>query len=335
MDKIYNVALVGCGNIAPNHIRALLQLPNVRIVALCDKNAEKAEKRKAEFSLDSKIYTDYENMLNLEKLDSVHIATPHYLHAEMVISALLRNINVFLEKPVAISFSEIERMKEAEKSSKASVCVCFQNRFNPSTKIAKRIVEEDGGAKSGFACVFWFRNESYYTDSGWRGKYATEGGGVMINQAIHTIDLLCEFLGKPESVIATTANHHLKEVIEVEDTCEGIIKFENGNRANFHATTSFVGRDTTLLCFVTEKKRKVQIQDSAVYVDGIRVEDPSLVSDFFGKECYGNGHMYLIRKFYKALSEGAPMPVTLDSAESALKILLTAYKSNDIETKID
>ena len=334
MEKIYNVALVGCGTIAPNHLRALLAIPYVKIVALCDKNREKAEKRKAEFSLEANIYDDFLTMLNSEALDSVHIATPHYLHASMTVAALERNINVFLEKPACISTEELIVMMEAEKKSSAKLCVCFQNRFNPATVIAKKIAEEDGGIKSAFGSVFWYRNEKYYTESGWRGKYATEGGGVMINQAIHTIDLLCYYLGAPKSVTATIANHHLKDIIEVEDSCEGLIRFDNGKTANFYATTSFDGRDATLLYLVTEKKRRIQIQYSAVYVDGEKVDDPSLVADYVGKECYGNGHTYLIAKYYEALKDSKEMPVTLDSAQYALRILLAAYKSNDKETEI-
>lgn len=334
MDKIFNVALVGCGSISPNHLKALSNISNVKVVALCDKNREKAEKRKAEYSLDATIYDDFVTMLDTEKLDSVHIATPHYLHCKMAVEALKRNINVFLEKPVCISNEELEIMESAEKASNAKICVCFQNRFNPSTAIAEKIAAEDGGIKSAFGSVFWYRNENYYTDSGWRGAYATEGGGVMINQAIHTIDLLCHFLGKPESVIATKANHHLKGVIEVEDSCEGIIRFENGKNGNFYATTSFAGKDATILYLVTEKKRAIQIQYSSVYVNGEKVDDPSLVNDYVGKECYGNGHSYLIAKYYDALANGKDMPVTLESSKYALKILLAAYNSSDEETKI-
>lgn len=333
MEKNFNVALVGCGTISHNHLRAIANVPFVNVVALCDINTEKAEKRKQEYGLNSKIYDNYETMLNSEKLDAVHIATPHYLHADMTVSALQKDINVFLEKPICINNEQIDKLLIAEKNSRASVCVCFQNRFNPSTVIAKRIADEDGGVKAAYGSIFWYRNEKYYTESGWRGTYETEGGGVMINQAIHTVDLLCRFLGTPSSVIATKANHHLKGVIEVEDTCEGIIFFEGGKRGNFYMTTSFEGKDSTTLYLVTEH-HTIQIQNSNIYVDGDKVEDPTLVKDFFGKECYGNGHMYLIEKFYFALRDGKAMPVTLESSQYALKVLLAAYESNDSEVKL-
>lgn len=334
MNKTFKVALVGCGAISPNHIRALKSIPDVEVVALCDIKREKAENKKKEYSLDCKIYSDFDQMLETEALDSVHIATPHYLHAEMTTKALKKGVNVFLEKPMCINSEEIEEIIKAEKESSAKACVCFQNRFNSSTALAEKIANEDGGVRAAFGTVFWYRDEKYYTSSGWRGKYATEGGGVMINQAIHTLDLLCYYLGTPKSVIANVANLHLKDVIEVEDSAAGIITFDNGKKANFYTTTAFDGRDSTLLYLVTEKNRRIQIQYSAVYVDGEKVDDPSFDSKFVGKECYGNGHTYLIASYYDALKNGKEMPVSLESAQHALKILLASYQSNNKEIEI-
>ena len=114
MEKLFNVALVGCGTISYNHLTALSKLANVKVVALCDVKPEKAEARRTEFGLDSKIYTDYNEMLEAEKLDAVHIATPHYLHAPMTIAALERDIYVCLEKPMCINREEISMLLEAE-----------------------------------------------------------------------------------------------------------------------------------------------------------------------------------------------------------------------------
>ena len=334
MNKTFNVALIGCGTISTNHLNALTKLENVRVVALCDLKPEKAEAKLAQFGIDAKIYTDYDLLLEKEDLDAVHIATPHYLHCEMTLKALKKNINDFLEKPTCISNEELDMLIAAEKESSASVCVCFQNRFNPSTALVEKLIEEDGGAKSAFGTVFWYRSEKYYTESGWRGQPETEGGGVMINQAIHTLDLLTRFVGTPESVIATKANHHLMGIINVEDSCEGIIKFTDGKRANFYVTTSFEGKDCTTLTVVTNKKRLVMIMNSKVYVNGEPVAIPESATAYVGKEVYGNGHVYLIAKFYEALMSGDEMPVTLENSQYALRILLAAYKSNDNEILI-
>ena len=311
-----------------------MPLSAVKVVALCDIKAERAQSKKEQFKLDSKIYTDYGELLENEELDAVHIATPHYLHAPMAIAALKKGINVFLEKPMCINREEIEALIAAEKESTAKVCVCFQNRFITAVKKAKEIAAEDGGIIGAYGSVFWERTKEYYTESGWRGAYATEGGGVMINQAIHTIDLLCQFLGTPKTLCATTANHHLKGIIEVEDTCEGVIGFDSGKAANFYATTSFDGKDSTTVYLVTEKKRTVMIQQSNVYLNGTQIDDPELVTDYVGKECYGNGHVSLIAKYYSNLASGTEMPVTLESAQYALRVLLAAYRSGDCEIEI-
>lgn len=328
-NKIFKIAIVGCGTISQNHITALSYLDNVTITALCDIKREKAEAKNLQLDSKAKIYTDYEEMLKCETLDAVHIATPHFLHKEMAISALERNINVFLEKPMCITYEEINEMLEAEKKSLGRISVCFQNRFNPSTLAAMKLIHEDGGAISAFGSLFWDRNAEYYTESGWRGAYATEGGGVMINQAIHTIDLLCQFMGKPESVIATKSNHHLKGIIEVEDTCEGMIRFESGKTANFFATNAFHGTSTTTV-FILTKNHRIELRDNKLFVDGEAVSEAT-TETFVGKAVYGNGHKYLIAKFYEALENNLQMPVTLESAQYALKILLSAYKSADQE----
>jgi len=228
-----------------------------------------------------------------------------------------------------ISTNEIEALISAEKKSAARVCVSFQNRFISATKKALEIVKEDGGALTASFSLFWKRDEKYYTGSGWRGKYATEGGGVMINQAIHSLDLLTIFLGKPTSVCATTANHHLKGIIEVEDSCEGVITFEGGKRANFYATTAAVGADFTTVTIST-KNHLIRLDLPNMTVDGkfISFEHEHHT---VGKECYGNGHVKLISEFYSALSSGGEMPVTLESAQYAVRILLAAYKSHDTE----
>ncbi len=329
-SKKYRVALVGCGVISDNHLNALTKNENVEIIALCDINTKKAEEKARQYSLSSKVYESYDALLECEgnKLDAIHIATPHYLHASQTLKALERDINVFLEKPLCISWDEIDALIAAEKISKAIACVCFQNRFIPATIAAKKLVDEDGGALSAWASVFWKRGEDYYKSAEWRGRYATEGGGVMINQAIHTIDLLKHFMGTPTSVIATTANHHLKETIEVEDSCEGVIGFGTDRIANFYATTSAGGPDSIRICFNT-KFNKIEIVDSCVYLNNSLHYSSERDDNYIGKSCYGNGHFTLINKFYEAIEKGEESPVPIREAVDAVKIILAAYKSED------
>ncbi|MBQ8689946.1 MAG: Gfo/Idh/MocA family oxidoreductase [Clostridia bacterium] len=334
MKKVLKVGLVGCGTVANNHLRGICEYgDSVVVTALCDILPERAEECKQSFAPNAKIFTDYVKMLDTSELDAVHIATPHYLHAEMTIAALKRGINVFLEKPMCINADEIEQLIAAEKESTARVCVCFQNRFTSAVKQAKAIADEDGGVISANASLFWKRDEKYYTGSGWRGKFATEGGGVLINQAVHTLDLLYFFAGKPKSLFATVSNHHLKGVIEVEDTAEAMIKFQGGAVANFYATTASLIGDTTTLVLYT-KNHRLELRLPHLYVDGVEVKFDNELAPA-GKQCYGNGHYHIISMFYDALfCEEKEMPVTLSDAQYAVRMLLAAYKSGDMETII-
>lgn len=325
MKRTFKVALIGCGVISKNHLAALSKIDCAEVVALCDIKKEKAEARATEFGIDCKIYTDYIKMLDESTPDAVHVCTPHYLHAPMTLEALRRDIFVFLEKPSCISQCELAELIEAEKRSRASVCVCFQNRFSPSVIKALRLAREDGGARSGYASVFWDRGEKYYTESGWRGSYATEGGGVMINQAIHAIDLLCVFLGAPKALKAKISNYHLEGIIEVEDSCDGIVYHEDDKSSSFYATTAARGVNSTVVYMVTEN-HKIEVRNYKLFVDGAPVETDEH-ENYVGKACYGNGHDTLIDLFYEAVSSGDSMPVTLENSRASLDLLLAAYRS--------
>lgn len=327
------VALIGCGAVAKNHLIALSEMPENEIVALCDVIPERAEAYQAQFAPNAALYSDYVKMLDEVKPDAIHITTPHYLHADMTCAALSRGIHVFLEKPIATSEDQIRRMLKAEAESSARINVCFQNRFNAATLAAKQIASEHGGVSAARGIVTWKRTAPYYTESGWRGSYVTEGGGVMINQAIHNLDLLLGFCGKPQKVIGTIANHHLHDVIEVEDTCEMKITFDNGSEGVFYATTAFPCDAPNILELFCKDKTRITMIGDTLLVNGKAVSDAEKFKDENavtpGKQCWGNGHRKLINMFYDALKNAEPMPVSLRSAADAVLVLLSAYRSCD------
>ena len=326
MKTKFRVCVVGCGVISGNHIPSLQRLDEVEISALCDVDTAKAEARKAQFGLDSAVYADYVTMLDEVKPDAVHILTPHYLHTDMTLEALKRNVNVLLEKPTCIKEEDIEKLKEAERNSTARVCVSFQTRYNETVQRAMEIVNADGGAIAGFGTIVWNRSDEYYASGEWRGKWATEGGGALINQAIHTIDLLCLFLGKPEKIQAHIATMRHAPTVEVEDTCSAIIDFTNGKKANILVTTTSNGQDSTTLHIET-KNNVIEIRNADIYVNSEKLK-VSEVTEYMGKKCYGNSHAVLIEKFYQAIESGDEMPISIESSENAVKIILGAYKSD-------
>lgn len=320
-------ALVGCGTIAPVHLSALAELDACEVVSLCDAKAERAEALRARYAEGARVFTDFGEMLReMPEIDVVHICTPHYLHTPMAIAALEAGKHVFLEKPVGISEEDIARLVKAEKAAKGKLCICFQNRFNDTTAAIDRLVERYGAPIGCRAFVNWKRNEAYYTESGWRGAYATEGGGVMINQAIHTLDLMLRYMGKPLSLSATTANHHLKGVIEVEDTCEIFLRFESGV-GNFYATTSY-SANASIILELQFPSHTVAMIGGKVYDNGTLVPLTEDTAETVGKDYWGKGHKGLISNFYHTVTEDLPVPVTLDSGAVSLSVLLAAYRSH-------
>ncbi len=334
MSEKQRIALVGCGTISANHMQALANCDTVEVCALCDVRIERAQALRDRYAPRARIYTDYDRMLTQEALYAVHICTPHNLHTPMACAALARDLHVFLEKPMAISPEQLDTLLQAEQHSRGRICVCFQNRFSPAFARARALCEADGGVLTASATVIWNRNKPYYTESGWRGKRSTEGGGVMINQAIHTVDLLCQLLGRPTDITATCANHHLKDVNDVEDTCEGLLHFDSGKQAVFYATTASAAPQDVTCLRLTTAHHTIEMRTPYLLIDDSTIEKTEDTRWLVGKACYGSGHGCLIPRFYEALADGTPMPVSLQSARYAHDILFAAYRSNDTRVNL-
>ena len=228
-------AIVGAGAISAVHVKALLSQGR-RVDFICDTDAEKARALNERFSLNAEIYTDYETLIESGKVDVAHICTPHFLHAPMVVRALGKGVHVLCEKPLCICEEELREILRAEKHSSARLGVCFQNRYNASTEYvinalkARKITAAAGS-------LFWKRGEEYYHSAPWRGKFATEGGAALINQAIHTLDLLSLLCGGFDHVTANNFNMSLQTTIEAEDSACALLE-KGGLRCNLFATVS-------------------------------------------------------------------------------------------------
>jgi predicted dehydrogenase len=324
------VGVIGMGAIAPIHINALLSRGQ-EIVALCDNEKEKCEKVNEKFSLSSKIYTDYKEMLDNENLDVIHICTPHYLHAEMICEGLKRNVHVLCEKPLAINEKQLEEIENAVKNSKAQLGVCFQNHFNAAVLYVKEYLK-DKEITSASANLIWERNAAYYAQGEWRGTWGQEGGGVMINQAIHGLDLLQWLCGMPESVTAYTTNIALKNEIEVEDTAFGLFKLKNGGRMIINATNA------ASFCFpiyymFRASGHTVELSADNIIIDGQFITKSDGLP-IFGKEVWGVGHVNLIKNFYDCLERNEKFSIDFYEASRVIKMVLAMYRSNGQEIKI-
>ena len=310
------IAVIGLGVIGAVHMQVLTEMEK-DVVAVCDVNESK-------FSAypNAKAYTDYKKMIDEIAPDVVHICTPHYLHAEMVVYALDKGVNVLCEKPLCISRDEIEQILAAEKRSSAQLGVVLQNRYNPANVYAKEQLGDEK-ATSGYATMIWNRNETYYAQADWRGTKSMEGGGVLINQALHTLDLMQWFCGEPDYVLSSINNLTLRDKIEVEDTACALYK----GKANFtFFATNGSCKDFTPEVMLYTKDGYMRIMGSYVlHNDELKHFDAS--KKIYGKSCYGMGHGRLFEHFYECLEKGEKFPINGEEGSKVIKMILAAYES--------
>jgi len=324
MSKLRS-AVIGCGIISASHLD-VLKNQGRNVVALCDVDEEKARMRAEKYCPEAAIYTDYIAMLDEVKPDVVHVLTPHYLHSQMIAEILKRNIHCLCEKPVCIRADEFETITKAEQESKAMLGVCFQHRFMATNRYIKARMEEEKPVGMA-AFVAWHRDEAYYKSAPWRGKMETEGGALLINQAIHTLDQMIWMLGKPVAVTANLSNRTLRGVIEAEDTAELFLEFENGTTAQLYATNAAVDNFTVEIKARTEMAR-YEFNSKQVYRNKKPVEMEIGDAQVDAKSYWGNGHYYLIKEFYRCVEAGEKFPVDFAAASVAVRVILSAYQSN-------
>jgi predicted dehydrogenase len=288
-----NVCIVGYGAIGPVHAKALEMVENAKLYAVCEIDGEKRKKCRSTY--DVKEYTDFDEMLLDPEIDSVHICTPHYLHFEMIRKAMMAGKSVVTEKPVTMTKEEYDALLKLDESGK--VCVVLQNRLNPCVQRLKELVEsrELGAVKAVRAVLTWHRDEAYYASGSWRGKWETEGGCLLINQAIHTLDLFHYVVGDILSVKTNMFNYSLESVIEAEDTLVAYLGFADKVKGIFFATNAY-GDNSAPLFEIVFEKGVARYMDKQLWIDGqIRAED---VQASVGKDYWGSGHGRLIKLFY-------------------------------------
>lgn len=328
------VGIVGCGNIAKTHAWALTRLEGIEIVAFCDVIIERAETFSKEYTDGrARSFASLDKMLEEVTLDVLHICTPHYLHVPMAIASLQNGVSVFCEKPPAISMEQFEKLSKAQERYGAKVGFCFQNRYNKTTIEAKKLILDGvlGKVTGARAFVTWRRDEDYYKTD-WKGRLETEGGGALINQSIHSLDLIIQFLGKPTLVKGSIANHHLENAIEVEDTVEAWMSFEGGKRACFYASTGYAADAPVIIEIQCENGRiHIYEQTVTVYENG---KEPRIIGTMEatapGKSYWGNGHLSCIKDYYGCLGSGTPYMNDLSSVRDTMETMMMIYENREV-----
>lgn len=320
------VAIIGCGDVATVHFEAISAIDGAELVAVCDTDPERLAGAGAAHGVPA--YAEVVRMLEEVRPDVVHVCTPHNRHADPAIAALARGINVISEKPLANTLAEGERLAAAAATSAARIGICFQNRYNLAVQdMSRRLASgEFGAVLGGSGTVMWHRDASYYQNRPWRGTWAGGGGGLLMNQAIHTLDLLQWMMGEVTSVSGHAATHALGETIEVEDTAEIVLTHGSGVRSVFYATLANSVNAPITVDIEAEKATLHLRGDLTITHDDGRVEvveERRAASG--GRDYWGVSHQRYIADFYSQLGQGGPFWIDPAEALKTLRIIKDVY----------
>lgn len=319
------VGLIGLGTVSIVHTRVIRNSKTAHLTAICDSDiTRQVDAEGANF------YTDVDTMLSKEDLDIVHICLPHYLHDTVARQCLEAGVHVFLEKPVTVTYQrsrtllkDIEAMDQAPKLG-----ICFQNRYNLTTQDLRRILqEEQSEIISVRGVVPWFRPVEYYTNKPWRGTIAEAGAGTLINQAIHTLDLMHYVQDTQWHKCKALVGNLLDYPIEVEDSAMARFIFDNGANGLFFSTNANYDNDSVELQVVTEKSRYL-IKDDKLFDQDFNLlcENKSLLNT---KIYYGASHADAIESFYRAVIDGTDDYVTLADALQTMEMVDVIKQSSE------
>jgi UDP-N-acetyl-2-amino-2-deoxyglucuronate dehydrogenase len=321
--------VVGCGDISALHIDALTTLPGVELVAVCDIDPERLDAASA--ATGATPYPDWAAMLDDAGLDVLHVCLPHHLHAAVATAALERGVAVLTEKPLAHSRDAAAGVLAAAHASSATFGVCFQNRYNDPVRVLRRMLVDGelGTPLRAAATVIWHRTPAYYEAGPWRGRWATAGGGLLMNQAIHTLDLAQWLLGDVVRVDGTAATRVLRDAIEVEDTAEILLTHESGATTAFYGTLAH-GRNQPIELEIVTDRAVVTLHDDLVVTWDDGREPLHVVAEVAtGERSYwGVSHRTLIADFLDHVREGRPFWIDGDEAAKTLEIIQAVYDAS-------
>jgi len=339
--KELRVGIIGCGSIFPMHAQSVARIKGAKIVALCDINKNRLLRRAKEFKCN--FYTNYKYMLKNEGLDVVHILTPHYLHHEMAIEAAKCKVNVLVEKPMAINSKDTEKMIRTARDNKVKLGVIYQNRYSPASKLIKVYLEQGklGKIKAVKLILSYHKPDSYYKKSDWKGTWKKEGGGVLIDQAIHFIDTLRWLIGDEVEYVDSHMANRMHNFMEVEDLAEGVIKFKNDAYVCFYLINYYSYDDETEMEFDCEKGRVKVVKDSAKITlnDGHEVEAAPNPDDYidYGKEVknyWGGCHILQIREYYDAINNNREPEINGHEGRLTQELVNAIYRSAKVGNRV-
>ncbi len=328
--KPLNVGVIGCGRISVMHLDAINTLGSANLVCCCDIKKERADAVAKQYGV--KAYYDYKEMLDSEKLDAVHVLLPHYLHVPVSLYAIEKGVKVLSEKPMSIDFESALRAVERAEELGVLYGIIFQCRYNNSAKLVKKAMVDGklGKIISARSTLTWARPDSYYLESDWKGTWDKEGGGVVIDQAIHSIDLVNWIVDSEiESVSCSLANRGHK-IVDVEDSAEGLITYKNGVKYGFYCMNNYGIDEPIEIRLYCEKAKVVfNYDDAYIYYNDGRVEEAhqdKVTTVDGGKDYWGFQHVRQIEQFYKACQGVEELEISAREALKTHKLVCKIYE---------
>lgn len=331
-------ALIGCGRIATNHMKAAVN-NKLEISAVCDVVPEHMEVLLAKHELQNDIsilrYTDYKSMIQEVKPDLVSIATESGIHAEIALFCIDHGVHVIIEKPMAMSISDANEIIRRSEENHVKVSACHQNRFNIAVQEMRHALEAGrfGRLSHGSIHVRWNRNQGYYDQAPWRGTWAQDGGALM-NQCIHGIDLLrWTFGGEIEEVYGQT-RQQFHDYLEAEDVGMAVVKFKNGAIATIEGTTNVYPKNLEETLYIFGEKGTVKIGGTSTnnidvwdFADESEADTKNKGLQEETSNVYGNGHTSLFADMIDAIQNDRKPYVDAYAGRDALELVLAIYKS--------
>ena len=331
-------ALIGCGRIATNHMKAAVN-NQLEISAVCDVVQEHMEVLLAKHELQNDMsilrYTDYKSMIQEVKPDLVSIATESGIHAEIALFCIDHGVHVIIEKPMAMSISDANEIIRHSEEKHVKVSACHQNRINIAVQEMRHALEAGrfGRLSHGSIHVRWNRNQGYYDQAPWRGTWAQDGGALM-NQCIHGIDLLrWTFGGEIEEVYGQT-RQQFHDYLEAEDVGMAVVKFKNGAIATIEGTTNVYPKNLEETLYIFGEKGTVKIGGTSTnnidvwdFADESEADTKNKGLQEETSNVYGNGHTSLFADMIDAIQNDRKPYVDAYAGRDALELVLAIYKS--------
>jgi UDP-N-acetyl-2-amino-2-deoxyglucuronate dehydrogenase len=345
-------ALVGAGVISAVHGRVISQLADeIELVAVVDIELDRATRLASEYG--GRPFDSLSEALEAVDIDVVVVCTPTGRHGEVAIEALEAGKHVIVEKPAEINVEKTDKIIEAQRKAGTLVAVISQHRFDPSTEIVLNAIRngELGRVTSGIASIDWWRSQAYYDSGDWRGTWELDGGGALMNQGVHTVDLLVAALGRPVEVFAYTGTL-AHERIETEDVAVGVVKFDSGALGVLHATTAAYPGLSARLQVHGDKGSVVIDNDQLTFIhvtpQGARPEDIFMGSPGDSVNQLANytlaaqagltagsspgglspdAHRFQYQNFLAALAGKEEVRVDLEANRQSIGVIVGAYES--------